>query len=99
VNVDVGGRVRQVPVRVVAGAHVARVAVPPSAVMAVTIPHVEVHGVAYERVVVPSVVVVAALPGIIEVTAAPVIAVPAAPVIIVGKHRKHRKFRGGFFWH
>jgi hypothetical protein len=91
VRVDVNGTERDVPVHVVNGAYVARVAVPASAVVAVTVPHVVIYGVPFEAVVVPAVVVVAALPGIIVV--------PAAPVIIVGKHRGFHKFRGGFYWH
>ncbi|MFO0630983.1 MAG: hypothetical protein U0325_35890 [Polyangiales bacterium] len=96
VRVEVNGRPRTVPARVVGEAWVARVDVPPSAEVVVTVPHVEVYAEPYDAVVVPSVVVVAALPGIIVVPAPAVV----APVLVIqrGKHRKFRGFRHGFRW-
>jgi hypothetical protein len=95
VRVNVNDHVSDVPVHVVNGAFVANVAVPAMAPVAVTVPHVVVVGVPYEAVEIPSVVVVAAVPGIIIV---PVGAPVVAPVLIEF-HGKHRKFRGGFGWH
>jgi hypothetical protein len=90
VRVEVDGRPRTVAVRAVQGAFVARVDVPASALVVVTVPYVEIDGVVYEEVVVPTIVVVAALPGIIVVS---------APVVVVvhGKHRKFHKHRG-YWW-